>query len=110
MSVSGNITRVSILASCNTSGTVSIEISNLVGTGEYLLYGGSNGITFTTDDGISTKDYSSYSTGKGKIIITKNDRANTILSGTFEFEGMDYDEPSKIIKVTSGRFDINYKR
>ncbi|MGN6435325.1 MAG: DUF6252 family protein [Agriterribacter sp.] len=112
LSTSGDIIHANIVASCNVSlpsKSFTIQIENLIGPGEYLLTDGSNGIDYITYDGVSTKEYSSYNTGKGKIIITKDDRANTILSGTFEFEGEDSEEPGKVIKVTSGRFDINYK-
>lgn len=61
---------------------ITIEIGNLTGTGEYLLPDGSNGITYLTYKDNSTRTCSSYNTGKGKIIITKDDRENTILSGT----------------------------
>ncbi|MGN6435326.1 MAG: DUF6252 family protein [Agriterribacter sp.] len=113
LSVSNGIASAYIGASCNEPWPYqgfTIEIGSLKGPGEYLLSDGSNGITFSTYKGNSTRTYSSYNTGKGKITITKDDRVNTILSGTFEFEGMDYDEPDKIVKVTSGRFDINYKK
>ena len=88
---------------------ITIQIENLTGLGEYLLSDGSNSITYTIY-GATADEYSSYNTKKGKIVITKDDRANFILSGTFEFEGEDSDNPGKIVKVTSGRFDVNYKR
>lgn len=110
LSLSNGVAWVSIAASCNndTDWTISIQIENLTGAGEYSLSDFSNSAVYTVY-GNDTRDYSSLNTGKGKITITKDDRANTILSGTFEFEGVDNDEPGKIVKVTSGRFDIKYQ-
>ncbi|MGN6435327.1 MAG: hypothetical protein ACTHMM_02295 [Agriterribacter sp.] len=113
LSVSEDITRAFVGASCNESSqsrNITVKIGNLVGVGEYSLSDNFNGITYVIEDGITVKQYSSYGTRKGKIIITKDDRANTILFGTFEFEGGEYNDPGKIIKFTSGRFDINYKK
>lgn len=111
LSLSNGVAWASIGASCNNDPdwTISIQIGNLTGAGEYSLSDFSNSAVYTVY-GNDTRDYSSLNTGKGKITITKDDRANTILSGTFEFEGVDNDEPGKIVKVTSGRFDLNYKK
>lgn len=110
LSVYSGVTQATIGASCNedSNWAISLEIGNLTGTGEYLLSSSSNRAVYTVYE--DARMYSSYNTGIGKIIITKDDRANTILSGTFEFEGKDNDDPGKIMKITSGRFDINYKR
>ncbi len=114
LSISDNVTWAFIGASCNNphnwNKNITIQIDNLTGPGEYMLSDRFNTIVYTIYENNLTSNYSSYNTGKGKITITKDDRANTILSGTFEFEGVDNDEPGKIVKVTSGRFDLNYRR
>ncbi len=43
----------------------------------------------------------------GRLIITHFDQTNFIISGTFEFEGYSAN-CSKVIKITNGRFDLNY--
>lgn len=42
----------------------------------------------------------------GKVVITKLDTINRIISGTFEFEGMELVNKQKV-SVTEGRFDID---
>lgn len=42
----------------------------------------------------------------GQLIITRHDKQNFILSGTFEYSLIDNN--GKEIKVTDGRFDVNY--
>ena len=42
--------------------------------------------------------------------ITKIDRTNKITSGTFSFKAENKDDPSDIISVTDGRFDVKYDR
>lgn len=43
----------------------------------------------------------------GKLTITHFDQTNFIISGTFEFEAYS-DDCDKVVKVTHGRFDLNY--
>jgi len=50
-------------------------------------------------------DFWTNSQFKGKIVITRCD--NTIVSGTFEFEAQ-HPQTKKIVKITDGRFDIDY--
>ncbi|MFT3948484.1 MAG: DUF6252 family protein [Agriterribacter sp.] len=109
--VSNGITQASIVASCSegVDWSISINIGNLVGKGEYSFSDPSNRAVFTVYK-YNTGNYSSSNTGKGKVTITKDDRANNILSGIFEFEGVDINNTGKIIMITSGRFDINYKK
>ncbi|MFT3750104.1 MAG: DUF6252 family protein [Agriterribacter sp.] len=91
---------------------ITIEIDNFHGVGEYLLSSGDNIITYTeyTTTDPFVVNYSSLHTLSGKIVITKDDRANTILSGTFEFTATSLNNPGRIVTVTSGRFDLNYKK
>lgn len=91
---------------------ITIEIDHFHGIGEYLLSNQDNTITYT--EYITAVpfvvNYSSYYTLSGKVVITKDDRANAILSGTFEFTATSPEDPGRIITVTSGRFDLNYKK
>ncbi|MCC6286507.1 MAG: hypothetical protein IT249_01350 [Chitinophagaceae bacterium] len=91
---------------------ITIEIDHFHGVGEYLLNNENNIITYTeyTTAIPFVVNYSSLHTLSGKVAITKDDRANTILSGTFEFTATSPDDPGRIITVTSGRFDLNYKK
>jgi hypothetical protein len=50
--------------------------------------------------------YKSTSALHGKIIITKDDRFNDILSGTFEINVVNTSNPSDIVIISSGRFEI----
>lgn len=43
---------------------------------------------------------------EGYIKITKDDQANRILAGTFEFKAEKMDNPNETVNITDGRFDI----
>ncbi|MFT3948482.1 MAG: DUF6252 family protein [Agriterribacter sp.] len=89
-----------------------IVIDRFHGVGEYPLSNSNNIVNYqehiTTLPFVFT--YSSLYTSNGKITITKDDRTNTILSGTFEFTATSPDNPGRTVSVTSGRFDLNYKK
>ena len=109
----GNGMSASVNATCNNSGewdkNVYIEIGTLIGTGTYLLSDLSNRLQYTVYGNNTIRVYSSLNTKSGRVIITKDDRTSKILSGTFEFEGVDNNDSGKIVKITSGRFDIKYQ-
>jgi Family of unknown function (DUF6252) len=42
----------------------------------------------------------------GTVNITKIDRANKIVSGTFEFQAVSLYDPAQTISITEGRFDV----
>ena len=42
----------------------------------------------------------------GRVVVTKFDPTNNIISGTFEFRAADKDNTSDVITVTDGRFDV----
>jgi len=113
LSVSGNRMEARVSASCNKfreeHKNVYIEIGNFTGAGTYLLSDLSNRLLYSIYDNNTYREYSSQNTKSGRVIITKDDRRSKILSGTFEFEGADNNEPGKIVKITSGRFDIRYQ-
>jgi len=59
--------------------------------------------------GISTNGIKYLSnTNSGTIKITRFDQDNHIISGTFELTVFNKDNPSETIKITDGRFDINW--
>lgn len=88
--------------------SIHLEIKNFRGVDEYSLAEPDNRAIY---DDIDDPFLNSTQTKKGKIVITKDDRVNFILSGTFEFIGEDsINSPGVTVEVTSGRFDINYKR
>jgi hypothetical protein len=53
-----------------------------------------------------TEKYVTDATHTDRVIITKADTINWIVSGTFEFTAVNRRDPSKIIRVTKGRFDV----
>ena len=114
LSVLGNGMMATVSASCHKSQAwdkdVYIEIGNFTGTGTYLLSDLSNRLLYSIYENNTIREYSSLNTKSGRVIITKDDRTSKILSGTFEFEGVDNNDPGKIVKITSGRFDLNYKK
>ncbi|MCO4291439.1 DUF6252 family protein [Solitalea sp. MAHUQ-68] len=54
------------------------------------------------------KEFKTNNTYQGTVIITKLDRAKKIISGRFEFTGIDTFNPSDSVKVTEGLFDVKY--
>ncbi len=78
-------------------------------TGDFTTYYAKNYGAYsisgaTTDD----PDYSYITTSQitGYVDFVVADTVTTQLSGTFEFEGIDFPSGKKI-KVTNGRFDLN---
>ena len=115
LSISNDYTIASVYAEYNLNYPrkhIILTINNLKGVGEYLLSNLDNIASYKeliTRLPFETK-YSSLNTSNGKITITKDDRANAILSGTFEFTATSPADPGRTITVTSGRFDLNYKK
>ncbi|MCP1385429.1 DUF6252 family protein [Runella salmonicolor] len=50
-----------------------------------------------------------FTSKSGKVVITRLDKVNQIVSGTFEFEG-EYIVTKEKVKITEGRFDINMNK
>jgi hypothetical protein len=87
--------------------SISIKLHNFHGTEVYLL-SNSDYLCIYQEYGLdSVKEY--FSTD-GKVTITKDDKVNYILSGTFEFTAANADSTNDIVTITDGRFDISYKR
>ena len=53
-------------------------------------------------------DYITNSKFTGSINVTRLDTANNIVAGTFEFTAENMDGSGETIKVTAGRFDIDW--
>lgn len=54
------------------------------------------------------KEYHTTASHTGTINITKVDRANQIISGTFDFTVQNVADVEDIITVSKGRFDVKY--
>lgn len=79
------------------------------GTGEYLLdekYEFSKILRITSI--YSNNRYYCRENMFGKINFTFIDTVNRIISGTFEFDGVNKDNSSDTIRVRKGRFDVIY--
>jgi hypothetical protein len=76
--------------------------------GEWYDYGPNNNqiIAGIKENGVNKTYYSSDNSGI--IVITKSDYYGGIYSGTFSATLYNKDNPSETIKITDGRFDINY--
>lgn len=53
------------------------------------------------------EDYSTDPAHKGQITITKFDRINRVVSGTFEFKAK-HDNSPATVSITHGRFDLGF--
>ena len=52
------------------------------------------------------RHFYSYGPNAGKVVITRLDTINRIISGTFEFEGQEILQ-KQTVSITEGRFDLN---
>lgn len=87
--------------------SVSIFIKKITKTGDYIL-----------SDKFNRAEYSNYATDSfdyftnqkstGKVNISRVDYTKRIVSGTFEFEAVNENNPTDIVKITKGRFDIDF--
>ena len=103
--------------------SINLYVRSVTQTGRYPLnfntnsdVGGSansNNFGLYAIDGatINDPDYGYITTSQytGFVDITRTDTLNQIVSGTFEFEGIDFPSGKKI-KITNGRFDLNQKK
>lgn len=101
------------MASSPTEYEFEILLKNVTGTGTYQL-------NTTTTYPTSNVSYAYYvkrtmtpqdewitsANATGSVTITKYDVQNKILSGTFQFNLVDYYDATKTMSVTDGRFDI----
>ena len=104
---SNDFTIVRITAKCTLTKPykyIIIELNNFKGAGEYLLSDTANECRY--EEFYPDNTYKSTLTKKGKVIITKDDRVNFILAGSFEFVASNTTMPSDLATVTNGHFDI----
>ena len=99
----------------NEGSGVKIHLIDVNTEGEYVLTG-SYYDRPRTNAGLYYSDWnqpvnSSFSTSSqhvGKVKITRLDYPNRIVSGTFEFSGVDMN--GKVVNVSEGRFDLNFNK
>ena len=106
---SNNFSIVRITAKCTTVHPhkyVIIELNNFRGVGEYLLSDINNDCRY--EEFYPDNVYKSALTVNGKVTITKDDRVNFILSGTFEFSAGNSTNLSDIVSISKGYFDLKF--
>lgn len=90
-----------------------IFIKGITGPGTYPLNSNVNYPSFAASYGYFIKrkltpvdEWITSATTTGSVTITKFDVANRIISGTFQFNAASIYNPSQILSVTEGRFDV----
>lgn len=89
--------------------SLGITIDSLQQTGTYYAKKTSN-LKFAFTDRIKNCDIGYFDTSifrKGQLTITKLDKINQVISGTFEIKLYDM-KCNDTIKITDGRFDLKY--
>jgi hypothetical protein len=85
--------------------TISLNVhDNNLTTKEYLLSGSPFALI---EDLKANCEYRTSLLYTGKLVIDYFDQTKFIIAGTFEFEVYS-DDCDKIVKITHGRFDLNY--
>lgn len=114
--VQGSATSIGIVG-MRIEGTVTsfinIFLLNVSSTGEYKL--GTAGVNGAVGYAIlSYQPGKSYTTTynapniNGKVVITKFDTANKIISGTFEFNAKENENSTELKVITEGKFDVKW--
>lgn len=85
---------------------VIIELNNFKGAGDYLMSDTSNDCRY--EEFYPDNTYKSTLTKKGKVTITKDDRVNFILAGSFEFVVANSANDLDIIIVSEGKFYLKF--
>lgn len=104
---SNNFSVVRITAKCTESDPhkyVIIELNNFNGIGEYLLSDVINDCRY--EEFYPDNIYRSALTRHGKITITKDDRVNFILAGTFEFTAANTTNTVNEVSISKGYFNL----
>ena len=86
-----------------------IEYENIVDIGEYILTHSGDGTKigyFRVSNGEEKEEFETDSMHIGKLIITRPDTTNTIISGTFYFDAVS--KEGNVVQIRDGRFDLNY--
>ena len=106
---SNNFSIVRITAKCTTKYPhtyIIIELNNFKGAGEYLMSDTANDCRY--EEFYPDNTYKSTLTKKGKVIITKDDRVNFILAGSFEFVAANTANHLNIVTVSEGKFYLKF--
>lgn len=94
-----------------TQSTINLILVNVGSTGEYRLgtvgVGGSSGYAILIDGRTYTTSYNTPNIN-GKVVVTKYDPTNKIISGTFEFNAKESDSSTETKVVTEGKFDVKW--
>jgi hypothetical protein len=77
---------------------VIIELNNFRGVGEYLLSDINNDCRY--EEFYPDNVYKSVLPHNGKVTITKDDRVNFILAGTFEFKDCNTTNLSDVVSIS----------
>ena len=104
---SNNFSIVRITAKCTEDDPhkyVIIELNNFSGVGEYLLSDINNECRY--EEFYPDNIYRSTLTKHGKVTITKDDRVNFILAGSFEFTAANTTNPPDTVNISKGYFNI----
>jgi hypothetical protein len=90
-----------------------IVVKGVITPGTYLLNSNVSHPTFSAGYAYYVKrkltpldEWITSSTTTGSVTITKVDAANHIVSGTFQFNAASIYNPSQVLSVTDGRFDL----
>lgn len=111
----GSVTAIGIVGmkiDGTTTSLINIFIYNVNSTGEYKL--GTTGVGGAVGYAVLSyqpgKSYTTtYNTNiNGKIVITKFDTANKIISGTFEFKAKENEDATELKVITEGKFDVKW--
>lgn len=86
--------------------SVTVYLENVFNSGEYLLSDSSYGSYYIRGSNTTIPDISFITDSQhtGKVNIVNFDTTNKIVSGTFEFIGVNNE--GKTVRITDGRFDI----
>ncbi|NDK56371.1 DUF6252 family protein [Pontibacter fetidus] len=90
------------------AGDLGIQMVGVTGEGTYQLISQKCEEYYKCDHVFyfNSDDNTTYEATSGKLVITKFDKVQQIISGTFEFEAAASN--NRKVKVTAGRFDIKY--
>ena len=106
---SNNFSIVRITAKCTTKYPhtyIIIELNNFKGAGEYLMSDTANDCRY--EEFYPDNTYQSTLTKKGKVTITKDDRVNFILAGSFEFIAANTVNAMDIVSISKGQFYLKF--
>lgn len=84
---------------------VELDIIKLSNKGKYKLDDSNTG--FFRSSGYPQKRYITTKNHTGEVCITKLNTNKRIISGTFEFEAVNREDSTDVVKVSRGRFDID---